>query len=310
MKKTIVITLTCMLSLSLLNAQDIQPAHQDLAAFSFLRDFCISADGNEIFFTVQSPSQTLSRIAFIRKTKKGWSEPELMPFSGNHQDLEPFLSSDENRLYFASNRPHQDSVKVNFDIWYTERKGKNGKWSAPVNMGAPVNSERDEFYPSLADNGNLYITSVSPDGLGKDDIFVCRFSDGKYSPPQLLDSAVNSEGYEFNAFVSKDEKYLIFSKYNAEDGFGSGDLYISEKDKSGKWTKARNLGEKINSKHMEYCPFYDSKRKILYFTSRREFNAPQRIQHWHQFQKWLTEGENGLSKLYKTEFDITFVPKP
>lgn len=34
-------------------------------------------------------------------------------------------------------------------------------------MGSQVNSENDEFYPTLADNNNLYFTMQSDSGLGK-----------------------------------------------------------------------------------------------------------------------------------------------
>ncbi|WP_035756660.1 PD40 domain-containing protein [Hugenholtzia roseola] len=305
MKKTIIFVLflySC--TASLLFGQEVVPAHQSLESFSFLRDFCVSASQDEIFFTIESPSQSLSRLVCLQKKEDKWSEPTLLPFSGKYQDLEPFLSYDEKRLYFSSNRPTQDSLESNFDIWYVERKDKNAAWSAPINMGAPINSAGNEFYPTLSENQNLYFTSADLAGFGKDDIYVCYWAKDHYLPPQVLDSTINSKGYEFNAFISKDEKYLIYTKYNAEDGLGSGDLYVAQKNQAGTWEKARNLGAKINSKQMDYCPFYDEKNKILYFTSRREVK-PENILNWQSFQDWLEKGENGLSKLYKVSFDLS-----
>ena len=84
-----------------------------------VRDFCISANGNEAFFTIQSPFQEISQIAYIKKTRKKWSKPELMPFSDSFMYLEPFLSVDGKRLYFVSDSPLNDSTKLkkDFDIW-------------------------------------------------------------------------------------------------------------------------------------------------------------------------------------------------
>ena len=109
--------------------------------------------------------------------------------------LEPFLSPDGRRLFFVSDRPLHDSigVKKDFDIWYVERNKSGEKWSNPKNIGKPINSDLDEFYPSISENNNLYFTMESPNGLGKDDIYFCRWNNGKYSDPVLLDENINIE---------------------------------------------------------------------------------------------------------------------
>ena len=53
-------------------------------------------------------------------------------------------------------------------------------WSNPTNMGNIINSERNEFYPSIAENGNLYFTANNNDSKGKDDIYISIFKEGKY----------------------------------------------------------------------------------------------------------------------------------
>lgn len=114
-----------------------------------------------------------------------------------------------------------------YDVWYVERKNTDAPWSKPINLGKPVNTGHNEFYPSVSKNNNLYFTSDSPESKGKDDIFFSPWENEKYLQPLLLSDSINTEGYEFNSFVSQDESYLIFSGYNRKDGFGSGDLYIS-----------------------------------------------------------------------------------
>ena len=104
----------------------VELAIEQLNRFQNVRDFCISADQDEMYFTIQSPSQRLSQIAVMKKVNGKWSEPELMFFSEAVADMEPFLSPDQLRLYFVSNRiVHPNSIaKQNFDIWYIERKNK------------------------------------------------------------------------------------------------------------------------------------------------------------------------------------------
>lgn len=277
-----------------------------LNQFLNVRDFCISQDGKEAFFTIQSPFQEISQIVYTIMKNNEWTEPELLPFSDSYMYLEPFLSMDGKRLFFVSDRPLDSSndVKKDFDIWYVERNSQGEEWSKPKNIGKPVNSDLDEFYPSISANNNLYFTMESPNGLGKDDIYFCRWENGKYSSPVLLDENINSPGYEFNAFISQKEDYIIFTKYNEKDGYGSGDLYISKKDANGKWEKATNIGTPINTKYMEYCPFYDENGQTLYFTSRRNDLTPRAFNTIADFQKYIYESNNGLSKIYMTTVQI------
>lgn len=288
------------------NKNDIIQFDKILNQFINVRDFCISKDGDEAFFTLQNPSSEISQIAFILKENNEWLEPELLPFCDSYRYLEPFLSGNGNRLFFVSDRPLEDSTdsKKNFDIWYVDRNNRDDEWSEPKNIGKPVNSDLDEFYPSVSENNNLYFTMDSPNGYGKDDIYFCEWEAGKYLSPILLNGNINSNGYEFNAFISKKENFILFTKYNAEDGQGSGDLYISKKDVNGKWNKAINIGTPINTKYMEYCPFYDEKNQMLYFTSKRKNIKSRKFNNISDFKEHIQKGENGLSKIYMTSIKI------
>lgn len=285
--------------------EEVTLFYKKLNQFLNVRDFCISENGNEAFFTIQSPDSKISQLAYLSKENKEWSEPVLMPFCDENMYMEPFLTYDGKRLFFVSDRPNNSSTdgKKNFDIWYVERKNPKEKWSEPINLGSPVNSELDEFYPTLSENGNLYFTLDSPNGMGKDDIYFSQWNGKNYTAPVLLNDKVNSDGYEFNAFISKDESFLLYTKYNEEGGLGSGDLYISKKDSKGNWQQAENLGNTINTTSMEYCPFYDEKTKTLYFTSRRNKLSPKNFKNITEFQDYLNS-ENGLSKIYKVGIDL------
>lgn len=285
-----------------------QPVQFDsiLNQFINVRDFCISKDGQEAFFTIQSPNQEISQLAYITKENNTWTAPQLLPFCDAFMYLEPYLSYDNNRLYFASDRPLNatSTEKKDFDIWYVDRANAHAPWSAPKNLGMPVNSELDEFYPSVSKNNNLYFTMVSPDGFGKDDIYVSTWENGSYSKPIILDANINSEGYEFNAFISANEDFIIFSKYNEADGLGSGDLYISKKDANGNWQKPKNLGDAVNSKFMDYCPYYDEENQMLYFTSKRNSIQPRKFESISDFTNHIMKSDNGLSKIYKIQLII------
>ncbi len=162
-----------------------------------------------------------------------------------------------------------------------------------------MNTSNNEFYPSLTNSGNIYYTSDGSKSLGKDDIFFSKWENNNYSEPTTLGLNINTAGYEFNAFISPDEKFLIFTGYNRPEGLGSGDLFISYKDKNGEWEKAKNMGSNVNSSLMDYCPFYDAKTETLYFTSKRNSTSNLGFKTIEELENEINKYENGLSRIYK-----------
>ncbi|PCI33324.1 MAG: hypothetical protein COB60_07845 [Flavobacteriaceae bacterium] len=304
MRNFFTIVLLCMLSQAswAQNTSRVSPVFETLHQFPNVRDIAITASGYEAFITVQSPLGEIAVLVQLQKVSGKWKAMGILPFSGSYQDMEPFLSQDNLTLYFASNRPLTDSIQAvkDFDIWKVKRASIISPWGKPINMGAPINTSYNEFYPSLSSNNNMYFTSDKPTELGKDNIWFSQKLAQGYGTPVTLSKAINSDGYEFNAFVAADESYLIFSGYNRKEGVGSGDLYLSTKTENGDWSTAQNLGKEINSKYMDYCPFVDSKTETLYFTSKR--SGYEKVNDFNNLEaliQSLNKKENGQSRLYK-----------
>jgi Tol biopolymer transport system component len=124
------------------------------------RDIAISPDGMEMFYTVLLQPTLFHTILYCKKDKNGqWSAHRVASFSGCYSDMEPAFSADGQKLFFSSNRPYDSSKTKNYDIWYVERV--NGLWTDPKNPGASLNTSANEFYPSVAANGNLYLMPLT-----------------------------------------------------------------------------------------------------------------------------------------------------
>lgn len=267
------------------------------------RDFAMSPDGNEIFYTLVLPAKNLSVIVYLVHDGAFWSQHRAAAFSGEYSDLEPVFSPDGNKLFFASKRPLQSSDTTNdWNIWYIECVSTG--WSDPVALNQLINTENDEFYPSVAENGNLYFTARRDDSYGHEDLYFSKFSDNKYDSVINLGDAVNSSSYEFNAYIAPDESYLVFSSLGRDDGFGGGDLYISFRNEDGIWNDTRNLGANINSNQLDYCPVVSLDGKYLFFTSQRMKSTLQNNSKKSLATLLgLADGiENGLGNIYWVEF--------
>ena len=289
-----------------INAFQVEPALEILKDYDKVRDFTMNNIETEAYVSAQSNLEEKSVIIRITKENGTWNKVDIASFSGTYKDLEPFLSPDNLKLFFVSNRPLTNEGELkDVDIWYVERATTSSDWSEPKNVGAPINTEADEFYPSVAKNGNLYFTSVGHNAMGEDDIFVSEFKNGIYTKPVALKGGVNTESYEYNSFISPNDDYLIFGGYARQDGLGSGDLYISFKNDDSTWTQAKNMGDQINSKFMDFCPFVTNSGTQLYFTSRRSnIDANQSITSAKNLLNVFNGYQNGFNRIYKTSFDL------
>ena len=233
------------------------------------RDIAIMPDGRELYFSVVLGNHDRSAILVTRQDSDGrWSRPEVAGFSGRYRDLEPAITHDGSRLYFASRRPRVDGevTTEDLDIWYVERQGDG--WGPPQNPGPPVNTAESEFFPSITQDGTLYFTRQFERVSSA--ILRAPAVDGGFGDAERLDGGVNDGSTQFNGFVAQDESYLIFAAAGREDSVGRIDYYISFRNEGGSWRGPFNLGPRINTlSHLEYSPYVSPDGKQFFFMSTR-----------------------------------------
>jgi len=170
-----------------------------------------------------------------------------------------------------------DNPAVSFDgntIVYTERRGvvnaifyskkERGKWQTPIEITAQLNAGEDCSSSSLNSDGTelfLYKTD-NYDG----NIYSSNFLNGAWTPIKKLNKNINTKFYESHASISADGKKLYFTS-NRDGGQGNLDIYVSEKDASGEWGPAVNMGAAINTPFNEDTPFITQNDSVLYFSS-------------------------------------------
>ena len=272
------------------------------------RDFTISPNGDEIFFTLQQARFVSSTILHLVKKNNKWTKPEVASFSGRFRDLEAAFSPDGQSIYFSSDRPLSGDKSKDFDIWRVKRL-PDGQWAEPENLGAAVNSDKNEFYPSITKSGNLYFTVEAPYGKGSEDIVICKLTGSGYSKPESLPEDINTKYDEFNAFVDPDEQFILFSSYGRPDDMGGGDLYISHKDSKGDWMAVKHLPPPINSASLDYCPFVTWDNRYLVFTSNRlnaEFKNGK-VKDYQKLNELLKNVGNGWDDIYWVKLDANLL---
>jgi tetratricopeptide (TPR) repeat protein len=201
-------------------------------------DFC-SAERNEATISVSSDERRL--YVYQDNTGSGdiyYSDLYASKFNDikiledqnvNTENWEThlFVNKNQTKMFFSSDRPGGFGGK---DIYYCTKESGNS-WSAPVNLGASINSANDEDSPFLSiDNKRLYFSSNGEKSIGGFDILVSEFNDNK----TWADAA--NLGYPFNStnddifYTTTIDGLRGFMTSSRKDGFGSMDIYEIQND--------------------------------------------------------------------------------
>ncbi len=137
----------------------------------------------------------------------------------------------------------------------------------PVNLGAGINSNQDEYLPVItADESKIIFTRKTSNN---EDFFTSVKNQDKWSAAKALSANINT--FEFNEgaqCISPDGNYLFFTGCNRPDGLGRCDIYISKWEGT-EWSRPFNLGAPINTPGWESQPSISADGRTLYFVSTR-----------------------------------------
>ncbi len=263
-----------------------------------VRDIALTPDGKEIYFGMQIGGYKYTKILVTKLENGKWTEPEVASFCGGpeYMDLEPFIAPDGKKLYFLSNRPEKGKTEGGTeDIWVADRNAAG--WGEPYNLGAPVNTENREFFPSLTKDGTIYFTRAG-NNTRTNEIFRSKLVDGKYTEPEKLGKEINSGANRYNAFIAPDESYIIVPVAGGKGSLGGTDYYICFHGSDDKWSEPVNLGEKINSAvGQEWSPYVTPDGKYFFFMASRlkENTGPFTLSN---LKKMYNEPQHGNSDIY------------
>ena len=265
----------------------------------FTRDVAVAPGGDEIYFTIVAGSK--SAIMVARSEDGLWLEPRVASFSGVWRDFEPFVTAGGDRLLFLSNRPptnHEPKPGWGYqNIWQVHRTA-NG-WSEPEILPAPVNTDGNEFFPSMTAGNTLYFTRGG--GGLKAKIFRAKMTDGGFSEPEELPAEVNSVESQYNAFVSYDEDLLLFAANGRDDSRGGSDCYVSFRSPDDIWTGPVNLGDSVNDEGDCDAVSLSPDGRVLFFMSTRRAASDDgslRGLTLSEIQARQAAPQNGLADIY------------
>jgi outer membrane protein OmpA-like peptidoglycan-associated protein/tetratricopeptide (TPR) repeat protein len=165
--------------------------------------------------------EDLLQIFYSVKANNQWSKPKPFPYNSPDYSVgHPALTADGNTLYFVSNMPGGIGGT---DIYMCHKE--NDKWSKPVNLGPKINTEGNEMFPEITDDGILYFASDGLPGYGGLDVYISKKVKGEWSSPENIGAAINSSFDDFALAPYKSGKSGLFCS-NRPGGAGDDDIFI------------------------------------------------------------------------------------
>ncbi len=250
-----------------------------------------SPDGDEIFYIMSDKEYSHYVIVRAARNKNIWSPPEIAHFSGIYSNYSIQFAPGGDRLFFTSKRPSEGETaeRDDHDIWTVEKQGK--EWGSPVHLSNPVNSGSSESSVSVSSSGNLYFSRER-------DIYISRYTDGRYGDPKQLSDNINKDKNVSRPFIAPDESYLLFQS-NLEEGFGGNDIYVSFRNNDKTWGIPVNLGETVNSDASDFGPSVTPDGKYLFFSSYRSLPPSGYMgKSYKELLRLYRSPQSGYSTLY------------
>jgi outer membrane protein OmpA-like peptidoglycan-associated protein/tetratricopeptide (TPR) repeat protein len=151
------------------------------------------------------------------------------------------------------------------------------------NMGSNINSEYPDYAPSISLDGKTFIfTSRMSETKGKgrdkydngyyEDVYESNSDESTetWSVAEGLKGRVNTVFHDASMSISPDGNEIFVYK-NAPTTTKSGDIYVSRKGSTGKWSKPKPMPQKtINTSYFESSACLTADGNMLYFVSERK----------------------------------------
>lgn len=186
----------------------------------------LSPDGKQLF--VFKAKGDNGDIYVCKREGGNYSAPEKLAgeVNSDHWEGSVSISTDQQKMYFASSRPGGYGGK---DL-YVAAKKEDGTWGNVKNLGPKINTSYDEDAPFISpDSRTLIFSSEGHNSIGDFDLFTCNLDlkDGSWQDPKNLGYPVNTTDDDLFYVLSPDGKRGYFSSAR-DGGKGDQDLYVVE----------------------------------------------------------------------------------
>ncbi|PZX12238.1 WD40 repeat protein [Breznakibacter xylanolyticus] len=203
-------------------------------------------------------------------------------FMGNYQESIGWFKRYDNLAKTRKQPLKTDQwiMKAEFAIKAKNRPVK----IVPRNLGTAINTDLDEYWPSLTADENTMVYTVlvprdtnaykmgnlpkTPNYFQEDFYESLRDESGQWQHRQAILPPLNSPSNEGAQTLSADGQWMFYTACGRRDTKGSCDIYFAQRTASG-WSDPVNVGAPVNTPFWESQPTIAADGRTLYFISNR-----------------------------------------
>jgi len=156
------------------------------------------------------------------------------------------------------------------------------------NIGAAVNTEEDEFAPSITANGlRMVYTRGNTSSPFERDFWESTLEGDFWRRPMPVQGSLNTSANEGSPSLAADGQTLFFAAADRVDNRGKSDIYMARLQGK-EWGAGQSIGYPVNTGAWESHPSISPDGKVLYFVSDRDGG-------FGGLDIWMTElGSDGM----------------
>lgn len=223
------------------------------------RDYFPVVSADESVLVYNSAQKFYQAIFFSKKVNNKWTAPiNITPeVESDGNQYVSSLTFDGTELYLREEDKFQADLMVS--------TYENGRWTKSKPLNKNINTKYWEGNACVTNNGQiLYFSSNRPGGAGALDIYKSEKQvNGDWGPAINLGSSINTEYNEDAPFITQDGKRLYFVS-QGHNTMGGYDVFYSDYNIDGTWSKPVNLGYSINTTDDELFYFPVKNGKVAY----------------------------------------------
>lgn len=172
----------------------------------------------------------------------------------------PALTADGEKMIYTAVRQNQEDFFLSKYI--------DGAWTKGEAIASVNTPDYNEGAQSVSADGRFLVFTMCdrPGGYGRCDLYFTEYVGGKWTQVKNMREPINSKYKETLPSISADGKTLYFAS-DRPGGIGGLDIYKSERNSEGNWSKPVNLKLPINTPKHEQAPFIHPDGETLYFMS-------------------------------------------
>lgn len=196
------------------------------------------------------------------------------PINSKYAEYTPVFTNNEELMFMNCVRPTPGGMVTDDDGYFEDiyvSYKTNKVWSQPANIAEKNNENlsskfHDDVVSLSNDEQSMIVYRASNENNNVGDLYYCKLRDDEWSSPIAFPTEINSPFGETHGYYADNGNTLYFTS-DRPGGKGLMDIYVSRKDSKGRWGKAENLGDVVNTPYNEESPYMSADGKTLYFSS-------------------------------------------